>query len=139
MTEGRSGALQWLRLYGEPTRSANRDFLFKRLAWRVQELAYGGLGDQAKQRLAELVPDNLIRATTPNVAPPVANPASPAESTQPRRDPRLPAVGAVITKQYKGAELRVVVRGEGFEFESILTDHDPQLAAFVLLADHRAG
>ena len=34
---------EWERLYGEPTRSCNREYLWRRLAWRVQELAYGGL------------------------------------------------------------------------------------------------
>ena len=29
---------EWLRLYGEPARSRNRDYLFRRLAWRIQEL-----------------------------------------------------------------------------------------------------
>ena len=110
---------QWLRLYGEPTRSANRDFLFKRLAWRVQELAHGGLGDRAKQRLAELAPNDFVRATSPNVAAPVADPAPLAERPRPR-DPRLPSPGTVISKQYRGTELRVVVRDDGFEFEETM-------------------
>ena len=37
---------EWQRLYGEPTRSRNKEYLFRRLAWRVQELAHGGLTDQ---------------------------------------------------------------------------------------------
>src|SRR5688500_12227853 len=27
---------KYLAMFGEPTRSGNRDFLFKRLAWRIQ-------------------------------------------------------------------------------------------------------
>ena len=40
---------EWFRLYGEPTRSRNRDYLFRRLAWRVQELQHGGLSDRARR------------------------------------------------------------------------------------------
>ena len=67
--------IEWLKLHGEPSRSRNRDYLWKRLAWRVQELAHGGLSDAAKQRIEELAPDGFERARTPNVAAPVANPA----------------------------------------------------------------
>ena len=35
-------AAKHLELFGEPTRSRNKDYLRKRLAWRIQELAEGG-------------------------------------------------------------------------------------------------
>ena len=31
--------VRWRELYGEDSRSRNKDFLWRRLAWRVQELA----------------------------------------------------------------------------------------------------
>ena len=46
-------------LFGEPPRSRNRDYLKKRIAYRLQELAFGGLSDAAKRRIEELA------ATTP--------------------------------------------------------------------------
>src|SRR5918998_3281064 len=52
-------------LFGEPTRSGNRDFLFKRLAWRVQALAEGTLSDRAKRRAEELARDADLRTTLP--------------------------------------------------------------------------
>ena len=43
---------EWQRLYnGAEPRVSNRVWLWKRLAWRVQELEYGGLSDAALQRL----------------------------------------------------------------------------------------
>ncbi len=119
---------QWQRLYDEPTRSRNKDYLWKRLAWRVQELAHGGLSDRAKQRIEELAPDGFVRARTPNVAPPAADPERRAP-----RDPRLPSPGTVITKQYKGRELRVVVRDDGVEFDGAM---HPSMTA---LAKHVTG
>ena len=42
---------EWQRLYGEQTRSRSRDYLWRRLAWRVQEVALGGLSESATSRL----------------------------------------------------------------------------------------
>ena len=107
---------EWLRLYGEPTRSRNRDYLWKRLAWRVQELAHGGLSDASKQRIDALAGENFQRARTPAAMAPGTAPDTP----RPRRDPRLPAPGTVITKAYKGRELRVVVREDGLELDGTM-------------------
>ena len=41
---------KYLEVFGEPTRSGNKDFLCKRLAWRLQSLAEGGLSERARQR-----------------------------------------------------------------------------------------
>jgi len=107
--------LEWMKLYGESTRSRNRDYLWKRLAWRVQELANGGLSDDARKRINDLDAQGFIHARTPNVAAPAADP-----ERRPARDPRLPSPGSVITKQYKGRELRVVVRENGLELDGTM-------------------
>lgn len=106
---------EWFRLYGEPTRSRNRDYLWKRLAWRVQEIAHGGLSDEAKTRIDELAPDGFTRARTPAGAIPDDIPEAP--QSKPRRDPRLPSPGTVLTRQYHGQEIRVLVREDGFEWD----------------------
>ncbi len=113
--------VEWLKLYGEPTRSRNRDYLWRRLAWRVQELAHGGLSDAAKAKIDELAPDTFTRARSPHNGNGVA-PAGGHDQHQHRdhRDPRLPSPGTVITKSYKGRELRVTVRDSGFEFDGAM-------------------
>ena len=105
---------EWIRLYGEPTRSRNRQFLFRRLAWRIQELQHGGLSDAAKNRIDKLAPE-FIRARTPAVTPTNAS-----DALRPRRGPRLPALGTVIVKRYRGRELRVVVRDDGLELDGTM-------------------
>ena len=115
--------LEWMKLYGESTRSRNRDYLWKRLAWRVQELANGGLSDDARKRIDDLDAEGFIRARTPNVAAPAADP-----ERRPARDPRLPSPGTVITKQYRRRELRVVVREDGLEFEGAMYGSLTELA-----------
>jgi Protein of unknown function (DUF2924) len=41
--------------------SFNRDFLVKRLAYRIQELAYGGLSARAEAKLKELIEEEVRR------------------------------------------------------------------------------
>src|SRR5712691_10742348 len=71
--------VRWRELYGEDTRSCNRVYLWRRLAWRVQELAYGGLSERAKARLAELSEDDDLRMLPPRRwQPPSGNGGTPA-------------------------------------------------------------
>jgi hypothetical protein len=56
---------RYLEVFGEPTRSGNRHFLFKRIAWRVQSLAEGTLSERARRRAEELARDADIRMTLP--------------------------------------------------------------------------
>src|SRR4028119_1686512 len=73
---------KYLEVFGEPSRSGNRDFLFKRVAWRVQSLAEGGLSERARRRAEELARDADIRATVPR---------SPAVALAPGRTVTRPA------------------------------------------------
>src|SRR5574341_1874886 len=93
--------LKWRELYGEETRSCNRVYLWRRLAWRVQELAYGGLSDRAKARIAELSKDDDLRMLPPRGwQPPAGNggPPTPGTPRQPLRDPRLPRPGSTLSR-----------------------------------------
>lgn len=112
---------EWMRLYGEPTSSRNRDYLWRRLAWRTQELAHGGLSDRAKARIAELAPAGFERAVTPRTPLPVEAPPADAPPPHPKtvRDLRLPSPGTVITRTWRGCELRLLVLDDGFELDGV--------------------
>src|SRR5687768_12311828 len=56
---------RYAEVFGEPTRSGNKDFLFKRVAWRIQSLADGGLSERARRRAEELARDADVRTTIP--------------------------------------------------------------------------
>ena len=50
---------RWRVMFGdEPPRSNNRQFLVKRLAYRIQELAYGGLAMSARERMDRILDEN---------------------------------------------------------------------------------
>jgi Protein of unknown function (DUF2924) len=100
-------------IFGQPARSRHRDWLIRRIAWRLQANAEGDLSERARRRAAELANDSDLRVTPPSN---MRN-----YPTGPRRrddalDARLPAIGTQITRQYKGQTLTVTVVAGGFEF-----------------------
>ncbi len=104
---------EWRELYGEETRSRHKVWLFKRLAWRVQELEYGGLSERAKKRLEELMPNAELALRLPKS---FMDGVEPAPSRQ-IRDQRIPAAGIVLLRDYKGQKIAVTVLEDGFEWE----------------------
>lgn len=112
---------RWMVLYGQPTASRNRDYLRKRLAWRIQEVAEGGLTQRARDRIEAILdghflPDITRRAR--EAAVPVLAKATPAAATA-DRDPRLPPAGTVLRKVHRGQEHLVTVLADGFEHRGV--------------------
>ncbi|MCA9119260.1 MAG: DUF2924 domain-containing protein [Planctomycetaceae bacterium] len=100
-------------VFGEQTNGRHKEWLIKRIAWRIQANAEGDLSERARRRAMELSNDADIRMTPPRA--PKAHAAQPA--TNGSGDSRLPLPGTVLTRTYKGATIEVQVRGDGFEFE----------------------
>ena len=61
--------LRWLDLFGEETTSRNKDYLIKRIAYRIQEKRYGGLTPRALARIELLARDAPIRRRLPPTRP----------------------------------------------------------------------
>lgn len=113
-------AEKYQELYGEPTRSRNKEYLRKRLTYRIQELAEGGLSPRAVARITELgdtVPERWRMRQKERAEKNLAE-SLPAPADE--RDVRLPPPGTVLTREYKGAQLKVTVRERGFEYEGQL-------------------
>jgi hypothetical protein len=45
---------KYVEVFGEQSRSFHKDFLRKRIAWRIQALAEGDLSERARRRAEEL-------------------------------------------------------------------------------------
>ena len=115
--------LRYAELFGEPTRTGNKPWLVKRLAWRLQALAEGDLSERARQRAAELANDADLRLSPPRVRP---HRASPDPETgwpyatkviPPCHDERLPPPGSLLTRLYKGQTHEVKILQHGFEYQ----------------------
>jgi len=98
-----------LELYGTETRSRHKDQLFKRLAWRIQELKYGGLSDRAKRRAEEIADDMDARYLPPR---------EPKETTtfQATTSTGYLTPGTILTREYRGEIHQVTTLDWGFEY-----------------------
>lgn len=109
---------RYREVFGEPTHSGNKDYLRKKIAWRIQERAEGGLSERARTRIDELAPDAPIRwrPTPAQRAAVDAALAAPMPKESPKRDPRLPPAGTILRRDYQGVTHEVTVREDGFEY-----------------------
>ena len=86
-------ALRYETLFGRPPRARHREHLFRKCAYRVQELRLGGLSGTARKRLDEL-------SSQIELVPPV-----PAKHGL--------APGAVISREWRGQNITVTVLDDG--------------------------
>ncbi|MCK6486252.1 MAG: DUF2924 domain-containing protein [Phycisphaerae bacterium] len=116
------GQLQdrYAETFGEPVRSRHRQYLIRRIAWRLQANAEGGLTERALCRAEELADDADVRLTPPRWAT-IGDVERPGMTTKVVRvrataDPRVPRTGSQITRKYRGKTITVTVLDDGFEY-----------------------
>ena len=123
MTEGQLRR-KHLELFGEESRSNHKEFFFKRIAWRMQAVAEGGLSERAHHGAMELANDADLRIRAPkNIfdgAPPSRATYAAIASLDSVGDPRLPLTGTVLSRDYKGRRISVDVLDTGFEYDGKL-------------------
>lgn len=107
---------KYAEVFGESTTGRNKAWLQKRIAWRIQANAFGGLTDRAVQRAMELANESDLRVSEPREPSVIPSP-TPVGRTIPPKDERLPPVGDCLVRFYKGRECVVTVMPEGFDFE----------------------
>jgi hypothetical protein len=91
-------------IVGEPARSRHKQYLIRRILWRVQARAEGDLSERARRRAAELADDADVRVTPPRrpiVSAAVALPTAVADSADALADRRLPLAGNLLVRKYK--------------------------------------
>jgi hypothetical protein len=93
----------WRELFQAEPPPYNRKFLESRLAYRVQELAYGGLKPETLRRLSALA-DELDRET--------GNQRGRRSGADGR-----PIVGTRLIREWQGVEHCVTVLADGYEYD----------------------
>ncbi|MFA7186015.1 MAG: DUF2924 domain-containing protein [Victivallales bacterium] len=91
---------KWRDLYGSEPPKFGKTFLQRRLAFRIQELFYGGLEEPVKEKLREIADED--------------NDAKKAK-------PRIEVNGKVLpgtrfTREWRGRIYETIVREDGFEY-----------------------
>jgi hypothetical protein len=110
---------RYRELFGEESKSSNKQFLFRRIAWRLQANTDGDLSERARRRATEIADDRDLRVRAPKefLARPV--PASwVVDRTRPPKDGRLPGPGTLLTRRVGDRQIVVKVLTDGFEYES---------------------
>jgi len=108
---------KYAQVFGEDTASRHRDFLIRRIVWRLQVNQEGGLSERARQRARELAAQSDVRLTAPRPRPVVPGGETTTAPIVLPHDDRLPMPGAVITRRYKNQTIEVRVLPRGFEYE----------------------
>ena len=109
---------RYLDVFGETTRSGNKDWLWKRIAWRMQANAEGDLTERARRRAEELANDAdlRLRRQPDRPAPSAAGTTRTAKVDFGSRAGEL-MPGTLLTRPYKGRMVTVTVLDNGFEHE----------------------
>jgi hypothetical protein len=90
---------KWRGLFDREPPPYNRRFLENRLAYRIQELAYGGLNEETLERLDALADE--LEGKTPKGRGSLKN---------------RPIAGTRLIREWRGVEHCVTVRQENFEY-----------------------
>ncbi len=108
---------RYAQVFGEPGRSRHKQFLVRRITWRLQANAEGGLSERAQRRAEEVVDERELRTKAP--AKTASDPTGPTVTglLVSNHDTRLPMPGAVLSREYRGREVVVLVLDNGFEHD----------------------
>jgi len=102
---------RYKELYGEDPSGTHKTYLWRKIAYKLQEQKHGSLSPKAKSRIEALIEEydpinnKALRPDKPMVS-----------QKAPAKDKRLPIPGTVMAKEYKGTSYQVKVLEKGFEY-----------------------
>lgn len=97
----------WHTLCGNEPPASNRRFIIKRLAHRIQEIAYGGLSQEAHAKM-----DAVLKCHGYDE---FGMPKATSSRAQGRKD--MPVIGSKLVREWNGNRYEVTTLRDGFEFE----------------------
>ena len=106
---------KYAEAFRETTTARNKDWLVKRIAWRLQANEEGDLSERARRRAMEIANDADLRVSAPKLATKPQPTPKKVQVSSPRPK-TLPITGTVITREYKGKLIEVTVLPTGFEW-----------------------
>ena len=104
---------KYLEVFGQESRSNHKQFVVRRIAWRLQANAEGDLSQRARERAQALAEEADLRIRSPQYF--VKRLSGPPGKKPP--DPRLPPAGTFLTRQFQGQSVSVEVLEDGFRYQ----------------------
>lgn len=92
---------EWQAMFDAPAPNNSRAFLEFRIAYRIQELAYGG-PDRETRRMLDLLADEV---------------EGHARRKHQIADPRNPVIGTRLIREWDGVEHTITVLKDGFDWQ----------------------
>lgn len=87
--------IMWNNVFDTPPANKNKTYMIRKLAWRIQEMTYGGLSEDTKARLKKLQKNPSLGS---------------------KKKTGMPPVGTQFVREHDGEEHRVMVLEDGFEY-----------------------
>src|SRR5450432_2998857 len=112
---------RYRELFQQEARSRHREHLFRKIVWRLQALKEGELSERARARAREIANDADLRMLAPRGFFSVGGePVEiiPGDQSKKVHDPRLPMVGTILRRGWKGQTILVEVLPNGFRYEN---------------------
>ena len=107
---------KYREVFGQESRSNHKQFLVRRIAWRLQANAEGDLSERARQRALVLAQETELRIRAPESFLRELSGATGKWRGDPR-DRRLPLPGTWLTRQFQGQSVAVEVLEKGFRYQ----------------------
>ncbi|MCB9984077.1 MAG: DUF2924 domain-containing protein [Micavibrio sp.] len=85
----------WKDLFESTPGNCSNEFMIRRIAWRMQEMQYGGLSSVTKDKIKKL------QKKSKNIR---------------KRKDSMPPPGTMLTREHGGQEHRVMILADGFEY-----------------------
>lgn len=102
--------MRWKILYGTEPASYNKDFLMKRLAYRVQEIYFGGLSSQTKETMNKVLNDYGFDKLA----------AKPTKKPDRTNKEGIPVAGTKLIREWNGIRHEVIISKNGFQYNGKL-------------------
>ena len=109
--------VKYREVFGQESRSNHKQFLMRRIAWRLQANAEGDLSERARQRAMALAQETELRIRAPESFLRELSGATGKWRGDPR-DRRLPLPGTLLTRQFRGQNVAVEVLEKGFRYQA---------------------
>jgi len=105
---------KYRELFDEEPRSKHKESLVRRIAWRLQAISEGGLSERARRRALAIAKDEDLRVLPPRGGS--GNELWKSGSLH-HFDGRIPKVGTILKREFRGRIVVVKVLASGFEYE----------------------
>jgi hypothetical protein len=106
---------RYLQAFGVNPPVVHRQYLVRRIAWKLQASTLGGLSERAMLRASEIAKD--VRFDDSDTLSIETRASSSRKRSRRHRDKRQPEPGSELTRVYKDRRIVVKVNANGFEYE----------------------